>query len=131
MDSNWYADDSSCDWLDKLCDLGPKYGYHPESVKCILIVDAEYEAEAKSIFQHLGIMVVKSYHFLGGFIGDSETTRQVLHNKITGWVKNLLKLSKAAESQPLAAFSALSKSMQFEWSYLQRILPVVLKLLFL
>eukprot|EP00731_Ephydatia_muelleri_P010050 Em0005g636a len=64
-------------------------------------------------------MVVKGYCFLGGFIGDSETTRQVLHNKITGWVKNLLKLSKATESQ------ALSKSMQFEWTYLQRILLVL------
>ena len=42
--------------------------------------------------------------------------------KITGWVNNLLKLSKAAESQPQAAYAALSKSMQFEWSYLQRIL---------
>ena len=46
---NWYANDSSCtakltdlcDWFDKLCDLGPKYGYHPEPEKCILIVDAK------------------------------------------------------------------------------------------
>ena len=73
-----------CDWFDKLCDLGPKYGYHPKLEKCILIGDAEHEAEAKSIFQHLGIMVVKGYCFLGGFIGDSETTRQVLRNTITG-----------------------------------------------
>ena len=123
---NWYADDSSCaakltdlcDWFDKLCDLGPKYGYHPEPEKCILIVDAEHEAEAKSMFQHLGIKVVNGYRFLGGFIGDQETTKQFLHNKITGWVNNLL---KAAASQPQAAFSAVSKSMQFEWSYLQRI----------
>ena len=28
-----------------------------------------------------------------------------------------------AESQPQAAFAALAKSVQFEWSYLQRILP--------
>ena len=75
------------------------------------------------MFQHLSIKVVNGYCFLGGFIGDRETTKQFLHNKTTGWVNNLLKLSKAAESQPQAAFSALSKSMQFEWSYLQRILP--------
>ena len=119
---NWYADDSTCaarltdlcDWFDKLCDLGPKYGYHPEPEKCILIVDADHEAEAKSVFQHLGIKVVNGYRFLGEFIGDRETAKQFLHNKITGWVNNRLKLSKAAESQPQAAFSALSKSMQFE-----------------
>eukprot|EP00731_Ephydatia_muelleri_P024359 Em0016g630a len=113
---NWYADDSSCTakltdlcvWFDKLCDLGPKY---------------DHEAEAKSMFQHLGIKVMNGYRFLGGFIGDRESTKQFLDNKITGWVNNLLKLSKAAESQPQAAFAALSKSMQFEWSYMQRILP--------
>ena len=37
-------------------------------------------------------------------------------------MNNLLKLSKAAESQPQAAFSVLFKSMQFEWSYLHWIL---------
>ena len=60
---NWYADDSSCaakltdlcGWFEKLCDRGPKYRYHPELEKCILIGDAEHEAEAKSLFQHLGI----------------------------------------------------------------------------
>ena len=64
---NWYADDSSCAamqahwslWL--VCYLGPKYGFHPEPEKCILIVDAEHEAEAKSVFQHLGIKVVNGY----------------------------------------------------------------------
>ena len=29
----------------------------------------------------------------------------------------------AAESQPQAAFAALAKSVQFEWSYVQCILP--------
>ena len=49
--------------------------------------------------------------FLGRFSGDEETTKLFLRNTITEWVNNLLKLSKAAESQPLAAFSALPKSM--------------------
>ena len=72
---NWYADDSCatkltdlCDWFDTICDLGPKYGYHPKLEKCILIVVAEHEAEAKSMFQDLGIKVVKGYRFLGGFM---------------------------------------------------------------
>ena len=88
-----------CDWFDKLCDLDPKYGYHPEPEKCILIVDAEHEAEAKSVFQHLGIKVVNSYRFLGGFIGDRETTKEFLHNKITGWVDNLPKLLSHSPKQ--------------------------------
>ena len=56
-----------------------KYGYHPYPKKCTLIVDAEHEAEAKSVFQQLGIKVVNGYRFLGGFIGDQETTKQFLH----------------------------------------------------
>ena len=55
---NWYADESSCaakftdlcDWFDKLCDLGPKYEYHPEPKKCILFVDAKHEAEPSQCF---------------------------------------------------------------------------------
>ena len=73
-----------CDWFDKICDLGPKYGYHPEPEKCILIVDAEHEAEANSMFQDLGIKVVKGYRFLGGFIGDSETTNNFYTSRLQG-----------------------------------------------
>lgn len=36
---------------------------------------------------------------------------------------SIVKLSNVAESQPQAAFAALAKSVQFEWSYLQHILP--------
>ena len=32
-----------------------------------------------------------------------------------------------AESQPQAAFATLAKSVQFEWSYLQRILPNLMR----
>ena len=43
---NWYADDFSCKTkltdlcvrFDKLCDLGPKYGYHPEPEKCVYLL---------------------------------------------------------------------------------------------
>ena len=36
---------------------------------------------------------------------------------------SVVRLSKVAASQSQAVFSALAKSLQFEWSYLQRILP--------
>ena len=32
-------------------------------------------------------------------------------------------LAEAAELYPQAAFGALSKSLQFQWSYLQRVVP--------
>ena len=132
---NWFADDSSCiaklthlrDWFDKLCEHGPKYGYYPEVIlevdKCIVIVDSNHETDARSAFEHLGVKVVKGYRLLGGFIGNHDSTKAFMQNKIMELTNSVFKLSKVAESQPQAAFSALEKSLQFEWSYIQRILP--------
>ena len=43
--------------------------------------------------------------------------------KVTTWTSGVNKLAEAAEFFPQAAFAALSKSMQFQWSYLQRVVP--------
>ena len=47
-DLNWYADDSACsaelprlrEWFDKLCEMGPDFGYYPEPEKTVLVVDS-------------------------------------------------------------------------------------------
>ena len=67
--------------------------------------------------------MAKGYRFLGGFIGDHDSTKAFVQKKIMELTNSVVKMSKVAESQPQAAFSALAKSLQFEWSYLQRILP--------
>ena len=86
-------------------------------------MDGNHEAEARSAFEHLGVKVVKGYRFLGGFIGDHDSTKAIIIQKIVELMNSVVKLSKVAESQPQAAFSALAKTLQFEWSYLQCILP--------
>jgi hypothetical protein len=53
----WYADDATgCDkfralrnWFDALLEQGPKYGYFPKPVKCILITKPERAEEARLI----------------------------------------------------------------------------------
>ena len=67
--------------------------------------------------------VIRGQRYLGGFIGDPEGTKHYVEAKVQTWVTSVDKLSTAAESQPQAAYAALSKSLQFEWSYLQRVLP--------
>ena len=91
---NWYADDS--EWFEKLCLMGPKYGYYPKPKKTILIVDKEYNSEAHAQFDHLGVRVVRGHHFLGGFIGGLEATNQFLQGKVKEWTT----LSDAAKFNP-------------------------------
>ena len=70
---NWYADDSACTaklsnlkvWFQKLCELGPDYGYPPEPTKTVLVVRATEEAEAKALFGELGVKNSSWTSFLG------------------------------------------------------------------
>ena len=43
--------------------------------------------------------------------------------KVKTWTSGVGVLTEAAELYPQAAFGALSKSLQFQWSYLQRVVP--------
>ena len=78
---------------------------------------------AHACFHDLGIKVVRGHRFLGGFIGDEEHMKRFVDEKVKDWMSHVLKLAKAAEHYPQAAYAALSKSMQFEWSFLQHVIP--------
>ena len=43
--------------------------------------------------------------------------------KIQQWVKSVNKLSKYTQQHPQSAYTGLSKSLQMEWQYLQRVVP--------
>ena len=43
--------------------------------------------------------------------------------KVKTWTSEVGVLAEAAELYPQAAFAALSKSLQFQWSYMQRVVP--------
>ena len=128
---NWYADDSPCTakfsnlkvWFQKLCELGPDYGYHPEPKKMVWVVRATEEAEAKALFGELGVKIVRGHRLLGGFIGEEEDVHAFVLEKVKTWTSGVGALAEAAELYPQAAFAALSKSLQFQWSYMQRVVP--------
>ena len=48
---------------------------------------------------------------------------QLRKNKIESWMKSIHILSDVALKQPQAAYVAVSKSLQNEWSYMQRVFP--------
>ena len=98
------------------------YRYYPEPQKTVVVVDEVDEAEANACFGDIGVKVSRGQRYLGGFIGDPVGTKHYVEAKVQTWVTSIDKLSTAAESQPQAAYAALSKSLQFEWSYLHRVL---------
>ena len=41
--------------------------------------------------------------------------------KVNGWVHSINALAKAAKKSPQAAFATMAKSLQFEWSHVQKV----------
>ena len=57
------------------------------------------------------------------FIGGEEDVHAFVLEKIKTWTSGVGVLAEAAELYSQAAIAALSKSLQFQWSYLQREVP--------
>ena len=98
---------------------GPKFGYYPEPNKSYLIVHPDFVAEAEDMFKPLGIKIVTGRRFLGGFIGGKEDVDQWFKEKIECWVGSVKKISNVAKTQPQAAFTGFTKSLQAEWAFIQ------------
>ena len=82
----------------------------------MLIVDKEYDSEAHAKFDHLGVKVVRGHHILGEMLKQPISLLKTKSR--TG--QTLLLISLTLQNR---TFVALSKSLQFEWSYLQRLIP--------
>ena len=67
--------------------------------------------------------LLKDIGFWGGFVGSKSEGINWVNTKICSWDKSLKILSEVAKKQPHAAYIAVSKAMQNEWNYLQRIFP--------
>ena len=127
----WYADDSCAggslssirEWFDRLVALGPLLGYVPEPTKCHLIVSESNIDNAKLIFCDTGVNIVTGGKFLGGTIGCKAAMDSFVSDKVAKWTDFVGKLSSMCISQPQSAYIGLTKSLQSEWIFLQRIMP--------
>ena len=127
---NWYADDSSCiavfdlliEWLKLLILEGPKYGYFPEPEKSYLVVHPDFVDIAKEKFADFKMNIVTSHRFLGGFIGNDDDVSSWISKKVDVWVNSIQKLATVAQHEPQAAFVAFTKSLQCEWTFIQRVI---------
>ena len=75
----------------------------------------------QQLFGDLGVQIVPGHRFLGGYLGDHSGRMQYVSEKVNVWVSHLLSLTKIADEEPQAAYTALTKSFQHEWTFLQRV----------
>ena len=126
---NWYADDGSClgelknlvEWLKMLLVEGPKHGYYNEVSKMVLVVAPEFIEQAKEVFEGYGVEILTGHRILGGFIGSESEKSNWIQKKVAFWVKSVNKISQIAKNDPHSAFVAVSKSLQNEWNFIQRV----------
>ena len=105
---------------------GLKHGYYNEVSKMILVVTPQFVDRAKERFKEFGVQVLTGHRLLGGFIGSaSENLKSSwVLKKIDAWTQYIQKISKVAKYDPQSAFIAVSKSLQNEWSFIQRVINV-------
>ena len=66
--------------------------------------------------------IVTSHRFLGGFIGNENDVNDWISKKVDVWVKSVEKLSAVAQQEPQSAYIAFTKSLQCEWTFIQRVM---------
>ena len=101
---NWYADDSACagslqnikEWLLRLMEFGPSYGYYAEPTKSVIIVKEDQFQKATALFADLQVEVVLAGQFLGAVLetkrgsGDICNRRSIRELKaLSSWLELL------------------------------------------
>ena len=134
----WFADDATAggnlvnlkEWWERIVQLGPNYGYHPNASKTWLIVKEGHLEEARSIFAESGVAITaEGRRHLGGAIGTPTFVESYVRQKVSGWEKEIESLSSIATTQPHAAYAAFTHGISSRWTYLSRTIPHIADLL--
>ena len=131
--SPWYADDAMAAgaladvmaYFHRLCELGPSYGYFPEESKSILVVKArdtaaaeEFKAETKA-----KVKVTNGHRYLGGFVGDRDMEEAWIREQVAAWGLAVKAVGEAGKYFPQSAYAGMQRSLQQEWTFVQRVVP--------
>ena len=91
-------------WWDRLCALGPMFGYHPNATKTWLITKEDLHAEAENVFKDTDIQITtEGRPYLGVPLGTDEYRQSFLDNKVDQWKTETKLLATIAHTQPHAA----------------------------
>jgi hypothetical protein len=102
---------------------GPDRGYYPEDEKSVCVCRASLQAEARAALQDFPFTYVEGHRYLGSFAGSTATRDTWLDPKIQQWVASVEKFAQLALRFPQSAYAGLTKSLQMQWQYTQRVVP--------
>ncbi len=134
----WYADDATAagrisnlrSWWDKVIEIGPAYGYHINASKTWLIVKEPHLSAAASTFENTQVNITtEGKPHLGAALGTQAYSDHYVNHKVQQWSSELKRLSSIANSQPHAAYAALTHGLASRWSYIARTIPNISHLL--
>ncbi|KAG0712434.1 hypothetical protein GWK47_018463 [Chionoecetes opilio] len=117
-------------WWTLVNDNGHIIGYTPNATKSVLIVKPVYYDNGVQLFNGSGVIVTKDgQRHLGEVIGTEEFKVKYVGEKVSEWVKEVYVLSDMAKTEPHAAYSAFTHSLQHRWSFVKRTIPGISLLL--
>ena len=127
----WYADDAAMSGIahniapvmDRLMELGPQCGYYPEPEKSIVVCTEETRDAVEKHLGRFNFRFSMGERYIGGFVGSDEAREKWLREKVVNWVEGVERLARVAKRFPQSAYTGLTRSLQMEWRYLQRVLP--------
>jgi hypothetical protein len=111
--------------LERLLELGPGYGYHPESSKSIGVVVRHNLERATVYFSDLAFKVQTGSRYLGGFVREDEDRDEWLESKVATWVNVIKQLSTVVGPYPQSAYVGMQKFVQAGWTFVQRVVQGV------
>jgi hypothetical protein len=86
-----------------------------------LIVSQENLPAALEAFEGHEFTITTGSRYLGGFIGEREALDIWIQEKVVKWADAVEVLATVAVDYPQSAYTALQKSLQQEWQFLQRV----------
>jgi len=108
-------------WWDHLVDIGPEYGYHPNTSKTWLIVKEDLHDAATATFQGTDVNItVEGKRQLGAALGTRSFAEEYVRRKVASWVDEIERLSSIALTQPHAAYAAYTHGLMSKWTFLAR-----------
>ncbi len=134
----WFADDATAgghvhqlhDWMYKLRDIGPSFGYFANPCKTWLIVKDDHLSTAFKLFAGTGVnFTTEGKRHLGAALGPRSFVSSYVKAKVNTWVASNYKLSEIAKTQPHAAYSAYTHGLASKWTYFLRTIPDIADLL--